>query len=373
MVIQDIDMLPNNISGEQQGNRGITTRSPAVALAVIDSSDAEQFDRITGLRIGSSNPSRVFINNQESVLFGYMTRIALTEICIQYSIPNVNPYNNTITIGMFDLSGVYQNAVRLTIPEGFYDAPSLALQLTNLLNQNAQLTAFFGANTFGMGVGGLPVAGSTLPGPQPFGKVAETRSGSFYIQTDSALGRFAIMPYNATITGLPKLDDDITNMMGLTPTKTKNGSYKQITGGYSSMQYTPYVDITSTQLTRNQVIRDGSSRKGGIGSSLLARVYFADEDFLSRRITITYDEDGFYKESTDNAIGVGEGMFRREFNYPKQIQWNNTENIDIIDIQVLDAKGRPLFYSPSGADIGPDDVKIENTADIYITLQATEN
>lgn len=369
-------MFPSTVSGEQQGNRGITTRAPAVALAVIDSSDAEQFDRTTGLRINSANPSRVFINNQESVLFGYMTRVALTEICIQYSIPNVNSYNNTMTIGMYDLSGVYQSAVRLRIPIRFYTGPGLGNTLARLLNTNAELTAFFGPNTFSVSINGLVCGGNAPVLPAFFGTTQVSSDGSFIIETTSELGRFAVMPCNSTITGLAKLDDDVTNMMGITPTQTSNDSYIQLQGGYSSMQYTAYVDVTSTQLTRNQVIRDGSSRKGGIGSSLLARVYFANEDFLKREYSITYDAEGIFVDSTDNAIGTAEGVFRREFSYPKQIQWNNTENIDIIDIQVLDSKGRPLFYQPSGVAIqtaqGPV-VQIQNTADIYITIQATEN
>jgi len=356
----------------QQGNRGVTTRPPAVALAVIDSSDGEQYDKVTGFRIGSSNPARVYINNQEAILFGYMTRISLTEIAIQYGAQNVNDYNSTITIGCFTpIAGVFVKAIRLTIPFGFYTGPRLGNVLGNLLNTNAEMVDFFGPNTFSVDIGGLS-CGTGLAGVA--GLTLTTNNSGFIIQTSSDIGRFSILPYNGSLGGLPKLTDDITNMMGITPTVTSLTSYKIVEGGYSSMQYTSFIDVTSTQLTRNQVIRDGSSKKGGVGSSLLARVYMDNEDFRARVITITYDDESKFIGSTDNAIGTTEGTLRREFAYPKQIQWNNTENIDFVDIQVLDSKGRPLFYSPS-ATAFPDElsVLIDNTADIYITIQATEN
>lgn len=356
----------------QQGNRGVTTRPPAVALAVIDSSDAEQYDKDTGFRISSSNPARVYINNQEAILFGYMTRIALTEIAIQYTTPNVNRYNNTITIGCFTpVTGTFVQAIRLTISVGFYSGPLLGKVLADQLNANAALTAFFGPDTFAVGIGGLvcgtgpiAVAGLTL-------KAANSR---FLIETSSDVGRFSILPSNGSLGGLSKLPDDITNMMGITPTLTTSTSYTRLQGGFASMQYTPYLDITSTQLTRNQVIRDGSSKRGGIGSSLLARVYLENEFFQARAITITYNSDSEFDGATDNAIGTTEGTLRREFATPKQIQWNSNENVDFIDIQVLDAKGRPLFYSPGVTDIPSLNlVQIDNTGDIYLTVSATEN
>jgi hypothetical protein len=93
-------------------------------------------------------------------------------------------------------------------------------------------------------------------------------------------------------------------------------------------------------------------------------------------VTVTYDASGEAINTTDNAIGTSAGTLRREFVYPKQIQWNNTENVDVIDIQVLDSRGRPLFYNPSaesevlGGEVA---ALISNTADLFFTIQATES
>jgi hypothetical protein len=48
--------------------------------------------------------------------------------------------------------------------------------------------------------------------------------------------------------------------------------------------------------------------------------------------------------------------------------------VDVIDIQVLDSKGRPLFYNPSAeSSAGGDTAIISNTADLFFTIQATES
>jgi hypothetical protein len=351
-------------------DKGVTTRQPAVALLCVNSADQEQFDPATGLRFNSSTPARIYINNQQPALFGYMTRLALTEVSMEWATPNVNDYNNTLTVGYYNNAGVQQGVVRISIPNGFYTAPLLGKVVADTLNSNATLTAFFGANTFTVAFGGL-VCG-TFVGFAGQTKIAN--DSSYTIFTTSALGRFALLPYSKPVAGFPGLRDDLTNMMGLTPTQTANPSYTDLQGGYASLQYTPFVDIVSNLLTKNQNIRDGTSSKANKTSSILARVYLANENFTKREVSITYaSTTGAFTGSTDNAIGTFPGTLRREFVYPKQIMWNNTENVDVIDIEVLDAKGNPLFYNPTGVALGANTVQIENTADLFFTLQATEN
>lgn len=353
-------------------DKGVTTRNPAVALLCVNSADQEQFNITTGLRINSSTPAKIYINNQQPLLFGYMTRLALTEVSMEWATPNVNDYNNTLTIGYYASATptVLAGIVRITIPVGFYTAPLLGKAVADALNANATLTAFFGANTFSVIFGGLlcgtnvVVAGQTLT----------TNSSDYVIETSSAVGRFALLPYSKKYPGLAPLRDDLTNMMGITPSETSLTSYLAIQGGYASLQYTPFVDIISNLLTKNQNVRDGTSTKAQKSSSILARVYLANENFTKREVTITYaPTTGIFIGSTDNAIGTSSGTLRREFVYPKQIMWNNTENVDVIDIEVLDAKGNPLFYNPSASTLGADTVQIANTADLFFTLQATEN
>lgn len=356
--------------------KGVTTRQPAVALLCVNSADQEKFNPATGLRFSSSTPSRIYINNQQPLLFGYMSRLALTEVSMEWATPNVNDYNKTLTVGYYTNAGVLQGVVRLTLPIGFYNAPRLGVAVATALNGNATLTGFFGANSFAITYGGL-VCGTFVPFA---GETKKANGSDYVINTSSVNGRFAILPYSGNYPGLSSgLLDDLTNMMGITPTQTANASYTTLQGGYASLQYTQFVDIVSNLLTKNQNIRDGNTTKSQRISSILARIYLANENFTARDVTITYSPTigpvvgGFFIDSTDNAIGTSTGTLRREFVYPKQIQWQPTENVDVIDIEVVDAKGNPLFYNPTGTALGSNAVQIENTADLFFTLQATEN
>lgn len=351
-------------------DKGVTTRNPAVALLCVNSADQEQFNPATGLRFNSSTPARIYINNQQPALFGYMTRLALTEVSMEWDTPNVNDYNNTLTVGYYSNVGVLQGVVRIQLINGFYSAPLLGKSVADALNANATLTAFFGVNTFTVTFGGL-VCGTFLPFA---GETKVANSASYTISTSSALGRFAVLPYSKSYPGLPALRDDLTNMMGITPSETALSSYITLQGGYASLQYTPFVDIVSNLLTKNQNVRDGTSSKANKTSSILARIYLANENFTSREVTITYaPTTGAFVFSTDSAIGTKAGTLRREFVFPKQIMWNNTENVDVIDIEVLDAKSNPLFYQPTATALGANTVQLNNTADLFFTLQATEN
>ena len=350
---------------------GTTIKYPSVALLCVDSANGEIYDKSNGFRVGNNNPSRIYINKQRPLLFGYMTRLALTEVNVQWSTPNVNSYNNTLTIGVWNNAEppVLQGYTRITIPVGFYTAPLLGRRIAQALNGNATLTATLGANTFNVIIGGLLVSGPYVP----FAGTTQTATDSnFTITTSSTTGSFAIMPYNSVITGLPQLQDDLTNMIGLTPTKLPGVPfYREITGGYASMLYTPYVDIISSLLTKNQNIQDADSAPETIGG-ILARVYLTNENITQRVITVTYaPTTGIFNGSTDNSFGCSESSFRREFKFPKQIQWNSTENVDVIDLQVVDYRNNPLFIGDSVSQIGSV-VNINNTADFQFTLMATE-
>jgi hypothetical protein len=352
---------------------GVTTRAPAVALLCVNSDDQEQYNRVNGLRFSTSNPSRIFINNQQPFLVGYMTRLALTEVSMEYDTPNVNDYNNTLTVGYYDISGVLQGVVRLTVPVGFYDAIELGRAVSNELNANATLDTFFGVDAFNVEFGDIDC---TNPDPAQAGLTVFASKPAYSIDCLSATtvgARFAILPCTVGYPGLSPLQEDLTTMMGIVPTAGTPASYRTLLGGYASLQYTPFIDIISNLLTKNQDIRDSTTQKANINSSILARIYLANEDFKPRIVSVTYDASGEILLSDDNAIGITAGTLRREFVYPKQIQWNNTENVDVIDIQVLDSKGRPLFYNPSGTSVGGNTAVISNTADLFFTIQATES
>ena len=357
----------------------------------IDSGDAEIYQQGTGLRIGDSTPSQININPQRPLLFGYMTRLSLTEVNMEWNIPNVNSTNNTLTIALFDLSGALQSSVRISITNEdglFLTLPGIVKAVVDRLNTDASdggLIQFKGA------VGGDRDNLVDVSSGSPSTNVLITIPRVEIEQDTPSLStrRFQIIPYDATVVvdglgishpvGLPILSDDLTNMLGLTPTRQPilpcPTSYF---GGYASAMYTPYIDIESTILTKNQNVQDGTSQRYPT-SSKLARIYLAPSDPLPRQIVISFDASGNYAGSSDNAIGTNPFVLRREFQTPKVISWNNTENVDNVDLKVIDYRGNRL---PIEQNIKQDDLteilpglilsKTGNTADFQFTIMATE-
>ena len=356
---------------------GTTIKYPASALFCVNSADAEVFNP-QGFRIDSTSPGNIYINKQAPVMFGYMTRVALTEVNVEWSFPNVYEGNNSLTLELIDNAGDSIGYIRVTVPVGFYTAPQLAAAVRDALNANATVISNFGANAFTVAIGNYPIVTDTA---SLAGQTVEVDSSNFTIELGGAVGFFVIMPYNAVIAGLPRLTDDLTNMMGLTPTVPKGlGYYDFYKGGFASMMRTPYIDIVSGLLTKNQSVRDNDSSKTG-SKSLLARVYLSNEEATPRNITLTYSatesppSSGLYPviASTDNAFGVKETTFRREFKYPKQIMWNSTENIDVIDLQVVDYKGNIIRYQPTViTSEGGTELIQNNTSDFQFTMMVTE-
>lgn len=344
-----------------QHETGTPIRMPSVALLCIDSADATRYNAL-GYADNDSSPASININKQTPLLFGYMTRIALTEINLAWDTPNVNARNNTLTIRVADVSGIaapanIKGTYRIAIAEGFRTPKNIASQVQNALNY-------------------LTISGI---------------SGNFFVQHFEAAAEFdivvdtpnlfiSILPPNmlydidatATNTGVTNVftglvQDDLTYMMGLTPpAETTNYFSSTILSAYASCQYTPYIDIVSSVLTKNQNVRDNDSNLRN-GTAKLARVYLSHPGAINQ---FDIDEDGVIGNC--NIVGVRPFTIHREFQTPKVISWNTTENVDIVDLQVVDRLGYPIYIEKRVISKTGDAVVLGNTASFQFTIQATE-
>ena len=359
---------------------GTPIRQPATALLCVDSADAARYvgkdgnpqKYITGgFRIDDNTPAEIQINKQSPLLFGYMTRLSLTEIQMEWSTPNVNARNNTLTLVVSDkIEGEESFFCRIAITENFYLPDELAAAI------EVQLDTLFAGATWGVSY--------------------DTRKNSFKIEVTSTSPEtndyyFSLLPpgigYTITNTAAPAgivvptgiVQDDLTFPMGFTvpynyftstnPASDPGGVSLSIIGGYAPMCYTPYVDIVSNIMTKNQNIQDNDTTLRN-GTAKLARVYLSNENIDS-----CFDTDELGAISKCNIVGCRPFAFRREFKTPKVIQWNTTENVDIIDLQVVDRLGFPIYIEPllrrSTSIVGAED-KFGNTANFQFTIQASE-
>jgi hypothetical protein len=341
---------------------GIPIRQPAVALLCVDSADAYTYD-VDGFRNDRTTPASILINKQTPLLFGYMTRISLTEVNMAWATPNVNERNNTLTLFLYnDDTDDAIGFVRIAIQEYFHTPQELATAVQTALRN---LDIGYGAMTWDV--------------------TYDTRSSRFDISgaSDGTYG-YSFQIWNGATTSAPFLDtasdtggvavptgrvqDDLTYMMGLTPSTDMQFTYsKLLYGGFASCQYTPYVDIVSRILTKNQNVRDGDSTKTSTPSKL-ARIYLTKDGCSN-----TFDVDDAGNDDICNIVGVRPFFLHKEFNTPKVISWNTTENVDIIDLQVLDRQGFPIYIEQfNAAPINDTTLAIGNTASFQFTIQATE-
>jgi hypothetical protein len=352
-------------------------REPSVALLCVDSADGEIYNA-DGYRTGDNTPASLYINRQGPLMFGYMTRVSLTEVNMQWNIPNVNATNNTMTVAVVDdplVNGVV-GVRRITLTPGFRSPAQLCADVASALT--AAFLAVSGAQPILAGIGFDCSIEELVPAVANTTKIATTPTVKLEV---TGPYKFYIIPYNfsgatpvfgAGSIQFPVLQDDLTNMMGLTPS-VSNGApaWTVIDGSYASFQYTPYIDIVSNLLTKNQQVNDGSTRKRNT-SGKLARIYLSNEQIEKIIISATYDAGAALESASDNIIGTSPFVFRREFKVPKVIQWNTTENVDVIDLQVLDYLGNTVAIDPRANEDGLGGLAITNTADFQFTIQVTE-
>ena len=292
----------------QVENPGVPLRQPAVALMTIDTAN-----RTPGTKVND-----LYINNQTTLVEGYFTRLALTELNMNWDIPNVNPYNNTIKLVFYWAPGVFK-AVQFEIPTGFYSMTSLATALQTVLQADIAADPELAPN-YTMTV------------------TADPEYRTFTIQNTKVGGLdFGIAPIGAT----NKNTTDLCDVMGLTNVSASL-RYTAIVSGYATMLYTPYFDIVSKQLTKKQNVRDNSTSPS-TGSNLLARIYLTEFGINGNKVLPTTSAD----EERNFILGSKPFTIHYEFQTPKQIYWDTKEFINVIDLSLVDNKGRILYEIPT--------------------------
>lgn len=290
-------------------NPGMPIRQPSVALFTVDTADRYKLNR-DGFRIDTEPVNNIYINKQQSVINGFFTRIALTELNMPWDIPNVNGYNNTFSVGGLNTAlNPVPIEVTVSIPIDFYTGTELATALTSALN--AKMTAL----------------GSDYPTSYDWTVAFNTATGRFTISADG--GIFKLAPKNNASR------DDLLNMMGFGGLSVEADllvAYESFISSPATMLYTPYFDIVSKQLTKKQQVGD-SGTSYQTGSSLLARIYLTP--------------DGLVPVDYTDQLGCTPFTIHKEFRVPKQIYWDTKEFVNVIDLTLIDYKGNVLYEEPN--------------------------
>ena len=271
-----------------------TIRFPATANLAVDSRD-----RTTG---GAGD---FVINNQNSILNGFFTRLAVNEVVLYWCSDNIATVwgNNTLTWTELGGGGATYS---ITVPNGQYTVSSLLAQVVALMNASGS--------------------------PRTYSVVASTTSpGKYAIQTSNNT--------NGLIWTASPLQSQLSLPLGYfnPPTNTLGWVASDVT--CPVLLPITYIDFVSAQLTYNQDLKDANTNQQ-YNRDLLYRWHFAWDNEPS------YDVSGY-------PIYQGYNSFiqRRSIAFPKQIKWNHQQPIGQITFQVYGSNGELLPGTAEGQSL----------------------
>jgi hypothetical protein len=277
--------------------KGVPIRFPSTANLLIDSQDRYNY------AAGNNTAGSFTIQKNNSILNGFFTRIAPTEVVLKWSVPNVydlsggvevynGGYYNPAVIRV-DISGV--GASNVTIAAGLYTVGECLDSIVRSLN-----TPSLGGATFSITrAGNVVTLSSTVPYRFPTAGQGNT------------IGRLGFGLGGAYVSSKFILNN-------VPPLSSGQPQSSEIS---ASLQEYEYLDFVSSQLTYNQELKDASTDP--VVRDVLFRWYLADE--YSNYV----DQYGFpiYQSYLPFCV-------RRPIAFPKQIAWSNSQPIGQLQFEV---------------------------------------
>lgn len=289
-------------------DRAVTVRPSSTANFYVDS-----LNKVSG------NSGDFVINKNQSLFNGFFHRIGVSEVVVDWGIPNIAAWwgNNTITV-VNGGTGVTIGPV--TIPDGFYTAIQALEQVAAAVNAAAttagdplRLTVEFD---------GVDVA------------LVSTGVGAdvFYVfWIDGQDPPYALARQLFTTAQLAGAAVQDTRLICASP---------RILG-------TTYIDIVSPQLTYNQDLKDNTTAE--YQRDVLYRWYFTNDNVPQEREQMMYVYAAVapapaVQALTSTNLPVLQGytpfLSRRAIPVPKQIRWESKQPIGQVSFQVYDDRGR---------------------------------
>lgn len=242
------------------------------------------------------------LQSETNYIYGYIRKIIVSQIQIQYNVPTIN-YNLNDIFYIATPTSPLPTYYKLVIPYGFYTPSELASVIQQLITTLTPLTS--------MTVTFLPLDGFVFQSPAQF-----FFPQPLEVQRLSNLSAFDVINLTKTY-----------RVFGITQFNTEPQT-QQTSFNYPNFLYTPYVDIYSDTLTNYQSIKDTNTtvfnQKG-----LIARVYLSGSGNI---------------QNVEGATALGSRAFTMtaDLNTPKIIEWTRDVTVTQIDIQVRDQYGELL-------------------------------
>jgi len=307
----------------QGSEKGVPIRQASTANLMLDSQD--RFNQL-----GQTTAGNFTIQKNNSILNGFFTRIAATEVVVDWGLPNV-----------YDLSGGI-------LSNGFSDAP-VRVDISGVGIRTASVRA--GTYTVQEALDSLVVALNVVSSPAVFSIVTST-AGQVSLTATGATFRF---PNTA-----PNIEAGLVNRLGFPLGGSYVSSQALFPYSMSQLQQTAdlrlykYLDFVSPNLTYNQELKDSSTNPDV--RDTLCRWYLSADNIANYR-----DSYGFpiYMEYTPFSIS-------RLYPFPKQIKWDPMMPIGQLQFQVF-------ATTIGGSNIDLETVLLDvNRYEWRMTLQVSE-
>lgn len=283
--------------------------------------------------------TNVRIDNGRALVNGYFSRLAITQMNLNYRVPTVvSGVNDFLFFKTFAPGATLRT---ITIPQGYYTYASMASTLQSLmlaaapelgvgfavtppntLNPATVATALvqgFTFNTNNAGITMLFLYGGA-PGTSLSGQVRVAKT-------------FRMLGVNRPLLGY-------TPDFNTTGQPTADGTpYQAATGGVPNFLPTDYVDVVSQNLTNYKDAKDTNTTIQA-PAAVLARIYLTECPLNWASST-----NGVPVDAT--VMGFTSMSFCKTWQNPNWCQWSPNQTINYIDVRLLDMWGEPLFWTSS--------------------------
>jgi hypothetical protein len=275
-----------------------TTTTQAVAQGVRQAYSVNNENQpVTNILAASYNDSSPFcydftIQSPSALIYGYINKIIISQIQLQYNIPTVVKGRNDELV----IATAGPTLTGITIPYGFYYADELAAALQTLITANPTLAPLNMTVTFVPRQGFVfqSTAGTPFYFPDPTGVVGAEPLYKVY------------------------------RLLGMTIANAVP-AVNQTSFQYPNLLYTPYIDIYSKILTNYQNIKDTNSSPEK-PSGLVSRIYLSGTGNIQATGSLS-------------ALGTASFVMTSDLNTPKVIQWSPDVAVPSIDFQLKDQYG----------------------------------
>ena len=264
---------------------------------------------VTNSLIGNYNRSKPYCNDftissPSALIYGYIDRIVVSQIQLQYNIPTVCLGRNDTLVIQWDNGGTIIET-ELVIPYGFYEPDELAVALQAVITDTGAIAPL-----------GLTVQFNLQDGFY----FNSTTNVDFYFPEPGLL-----LTSGYTVDGVNTVLKTY-KLFGITEENDSGGADTfQYSSNYPIFLYTPYIDIYSDVLTNYQNVKDTNTSVAK-PKGLVARILLSGAGNLQLTTDAT-------------ALGSAPFIMTADLNNPKVIKWSPDVAVPSIDFQLKDCYG----------------------------------